>query len=35
VLRRFDIDDVDRVPGLLQMVEQPLGVGLPRQGAIA
>lgn len=30
----FDIDDVDCVPGLLQMVEQPLGVSLPRQRAI-
>ena len=34
VLWGFDIDDVDRVSGLLQVVEQPLGVGLPCQGAV-
>nr|WP_257213404.1 MULTISPECIES: hypothetical protein [Rhodococcus erythropolis group] len=34
VLRRFDIDNVDRVPGLLQVGEQPLGVPLPGESAI-
>lgn len=34
VLRNFDIDNMDGVPGLLQVVEQPLGVPLPRESSI-